>query len=433
MNFGTTRRVREVLAGTPLIWAASNLVFASLGGSVLGALGFLLAARLYTPADVGGGTALVATAGLLGTVACLGLETGLLRFLPEARTTARPLLTRAVAINLAMSALVGVLFVAGRSMWAANLPVIDTLFGAAVFVVAVAVNALSMLLDSVLLAIRRAGILSARTFGAGALRIAGLIGLASQGAWGVFGSWVVASGLATVTAAIRIRGSRWQNRRAADRPLHSPSTSRVVRYSVKSYTIDLATTVPTSLMPLIVINLGGPASAAYYALGALAGAVATGVARAATTSLFAEGAHEPDQLAVLNRRALKFAMAILLPITACAAVFAEPVLAIFGVGYAAEGAWNLRLQVLSVLPSTFVMSFLAVLRVRERLALVFGITFVGCAVTVSLASVLVARLGVSGGGVAVVVGQVMMLVVVTPWLVRLLQSSRIASTSGGEK
>jgi O-antigen/teichoic acid export membrane protein len=198
----------------------------------------------------------------------------------------------------------------------------------------------------------------------------------------------------------------------------------VVSYSIRSYAIDLAATVPTSALPLVVIALAGPASTAYYALGALAGGVASGIGRAAIVSLFAEGSHEPDQLALLSRRALAFAMALLLPITACALILAEPVLAVFGSAYASEGAWNLRLQVLSVLPSTIAMAFISVLRVRERLAPVFAIIALGCAVTLALAYFLVARLGVSGGGLAVLLGQIAMLVVVSPWLSRLLRSSR---------
>jgi O-antigen/teichoic acid export membrane protein len=239
----------------------------------------------------------------------------------------------------------------------------------------------------------------------------------------------VASGLATAAAATRIRGLGSPYGTATDQAPSPPSTSQVVRYSIKSYATDLAVTVPTSLIPLIVIGLIGQASTAYYALGALAGAVAIGISRAAAMSLFAEGSHNPDQLAALSRRALSFAMALLFPIAALAFILAEPVLAIFGAGYAAEGAWNLRLQVLSVLPSALVMVFLVVLQVRQQLALVFGITLFGCAVTVSLAPVLVGRLGVSGGGAAILVGQITMLVVVTPWLVRLLRSSRPASST----
>jgi O-antigen/teichoic acid export membrane protein len=427
LSVGSRRQIRELLTGTPLIWAASNLVFANLSGSALGALGFLLAARLYAPADVGVGTALVAATNLLGTVAGLGLESGILRFLPEAGTTARRLVARAMGINGALSVLVGVVFVAGRSTWAVNLPVIDTPFGAAVLVIAVAINALSLLLDSVLVAIRRPGVLSARALGAGAARIIGLIALASYGAWGVFGSWVAASALATLVAAIRVRDVRSPTRASAKPAPNPPSTARVVTYSIRSYAIELAATVPTSAMPLIVISLVGPASTAYYALGALAGGVASGIGRAAIVSLFAEGSHEPDHLAFLSRKALTFAMALLLPITACALIFAEPVLAVFGAGYATEGAWNLRLQVLSVLPSTFAMAFVSVLRVRERLAPIFGIVVLGCAVTLAFAFLLVARLGVSGGGLAILLGQIAMLVVVTPWLSRLLRSSRAAN------
>ena len=339
-------------------------------------------------------------------MAALGLGTGLLRFLPEAGTTSRALVAQAVAITCALSALVGVFFVAGRSIWAADLPVIDTLFGAAFFVIAVATNALTLLLDSVLLAIRRPGVLSARAFGAGALRIVGLIALVAYGAWGVFGSWVLASGLSGVAAAIRIRdrvAERSSLRRLARRAVHvpcGPLLHQELRDRPCRDRTDRAD-------PLMVLNLIGPASTAFYVVGALAGGVATGMAQAATTSLFAEGSHDPSQLAVMSRRALTFAMALLL-ITVCAFMFAEPVLAIFGDGYAAEGAWNLRLQVLSVLPSTFVMAFLVVLRVRERLGLVFGITFAGSVVTALLASVLVARWGVSGGGAAILVGQTTM-------------------------
>ena len=403
-----------------------NLVFANLGGNALGLAAVLVSTWLYSPAAVGGGMALIAAASLLGTMASLGLGTGILRFLPEAGVTARQLLVRLTTISALLSVLVGVGFVAGRSIWAENLPLIDTWAGAAVFVASVSANALAMLQDGLLLATRRSGLLSARTWGAGALRIVCLLPLVAAGTWGIFASWFASSGLSTAVAAVRIRvGSSGLHAGPATLPA-PPATAQVVRFSLENYAVDLVSTIPASLMPLILIGALGEAPTAYYVVGALAGTVAATIARGATVALFAEGSRDQEQIAALSRRAILFAMALLVPVTAAALVLAEPVLAILGPGYAAEGTWNLRLQVLSALPATLVMVHLVILRIQGRLRTVFAITLLGSVVTVLLASALVESLGVSGGGLAILAGQLLMASVVARALTRQLRRARTA-------
>lgn len=422
MRSGSRHRVERILTANPLTWASLNLSFASLGGSALGATALLVAARLYTAADVGTGTALVYATSLLGTIGCLGFDSGLVRYLPEAGAAARSLVLRAVMISCLVSGLASVVFLSNTSMWGVHLAGVSTFLGGVVITGAVAMNALSMLLDGVLLTARRPLVVSARALGAGAMRIAGLVVFVSLGAWGVFGSWALALAIAVAAGALRLRGWNGESEQRTEvwRP---PPTARVTRYSMKNLANDLAETVPASVMPLLVMGILGPQSVAYYALGALAGGVGIGVARAAATSLFAEGSHEQTRMSHLLRHSLRLSMLLVLPIVGCALVFTEPVLFLFGPEYATAGSWNLRLQVVSVIPATFVLAYFSVMRVRARLGYVFTVTMVGCLTTLVAAPILLTHMGVSGGGAAMLLGQTIMLAVVLPAIVQLLRFS----------
>lgn len=132
-----------------------------------------------------------------------------------------------------------------------------------------------------------------------------------------------------------------------------------------------------------------------------------GVPAAFGQSLVAHGVREPHRLTERHRRILLSSLALLGPVVAVILVFAPLFLLPFGAWYASQGAGTVRLLALSALPNAVVA--LTVSRARvERDMVTVVVTMVGLAVVVlGLTLLLVPLMGIAGGGMAWLTGQLL--------------------------
>jgi O-antigen/teichoic acid export membrane protein len=96
---------------------------------------------------------------------------------------------------------------------------------------------------------------------------------------------------------------------------------------------------------------------------------------------------------------------ILTPLIVVIMVGAPLILSLFGASYSAEGAMLLRLLALSALPNAVVVVYISLSRVQNR---VRGIIFVQgalCTIALGFGYALLGPLGVTGAGIAWLVGQ----------------------------
>ena len=141
----------------PLIQSGISLIASSIVTSGLGFVFWIVAARQFSSAQLGIGSAVITAMILLAEFAQLGLRTGLVRFVPTAGSGARQLIARSYGIAAGFALLGAVVFVVGIPLWAPALaalrasPQLITLF-----VFATACWVLFLLEDSVLVGLRLA-------------------------------------------------------------------------------------------------------------------------------------------------------------------------------------------------------------------------------------------------------------------------------------
>src|SRR4029079_10368195 len=97
-----TRQLREHVA-TPVYREGYALVMSAGVAGGLGLVYWVVAARSYSPEDVGVNSAVISTMLLLSSIAQLNLSAGLIRFIPAAGASKRRLLAWAVAARLLSS------------------------------------------------------------------------------------------------------------------------------------------------------------------------------------------------------------------------------------------------------------------------------------------------------------------------------------------
>lgn len=299
---------------------------------------------------------------LISYVSLLGFNNTFVRFLPSSTERSNEintglLLCTCGAITLAVLYLIAIPWIApGLGILNQNI------FYALGFIsIAVAVS-LNLLTDSIFIAFR------ATKYN---LLIDGVIQsfiklllpflFLSLGAYGVFAASGAAAAVALV-ASIYYLVIKFDYKPRLHIDL--PTLKKVTHYSSANYIANVFNIAPTLLLPLIVLNHLGSASAAYYYLAFTITNLLYAVVYAVSQSLFAEGSYAECNLAELTRRSVLIMSSLLIP-GAVVLFFAAPmVLLMFGKSYATEAVDLLKVFLLTAPAVAFYILTNLLLRIK---------------------------------------------------------------------
>jgi O-antigen/teichoic acid export membrane protein len=401
-------RVRLALAGwrDPQHRDGLALVLSSAISSAVGLLYWVVAARLFTPDEVGVNSTLISTMTLLGIAAQLNLGSALLRFIPVAGRSARALVIVCYGVAAAVGCAVGAVFAGGAAWWAGDL--VDALGSGpllAFFALATPVWALFAMQDYVLTASRRATLVPLENLVFALVKI----GLLAVGTLVVFRgviavSWALAT--AVIVLVVTVYLMRILRPAAVTASMQEEIRPRnVARFVSANWVGGLCTDVVEFGLPLIVLALLDPDSAATYGMAwAIAYALYL-VTHGMSQSMVAHVSANPEGLRAAARAMVVKALTLIVPGVVVIVPGAGLILSIFGPHYAETGTTLLVLCALSAVPNVVVVAAIAVARVQQRRAVIIAVPASVAVIVISLALTLMPRFGLTGIGVALLVGQ----------------------------
>jgi O-antigen/teichoic acid export membrane protein len=162
--------------------------------------------------------------------------------------------------------------------------------------------------------------------------------------------------------------------------------------------IGMASGLLPYLLVLLVTGLLSPSDNAYFYIAWTLGGMLLIVAPAVSTSLFAEGVHQPEKLGATARSAFRIIGAILLPGLVAILVVGRIVLSGFGQAYADHGLGLLRITVLALIPHAVICVYVSVLRARGKLTAA-GLLYLSISVgTLVISGLLLPVIGISAVG-----------------------------------
>lgn len=394
----------------PVYRAGYLLVLNSLVTALLG-LGFwLLAARLFPPEVIGVNAATISAMMFIAGVAQLNLMSALLRFVPTAGRRAGRMVVLSYAVGATLSALAATGYLLRLGAWTPALsPFLGQFWVGLSFVVASAGWAVMVMQASVLVALGRAGVTTVVNQVFNFLKLALLLPfvvlLPTSGVW--FG-WTGAMAVAVAAGAWFIFGRALTAfvETPPSVPAYLPSLRDLARFALPDYVAALAWIACTSLVPILVLNLSDAEHSAVFALAWSICLTLYGVPTALGQSLVAYGVREPARLREHHRRILLSSLGILSPVVAVLVVFAPAILAPFGHWYVSQGVLTVRLLALSALPNAVVALTVSRARVDRRMTTVVTSMVALCLLVLGLTWSVVPRMGIVGGGLAWLVGAV---------------------------
>jgi O-antigen/teichoic acid export membrane protein len=398
------------LRSDSLLRNSSYLMATTVANSVLGYLYWMVAAHTYAARDIGLAAALISTMTLASILSSQGIGWTLIQLLPSrlAGHAWSLTLNAGLATGILTGLCAGTIVVVVLPLLAPQLAIVGhgTAYASA-FVAGVALTTIGSLVDYVFMAERATDNMLVRNVILAAIKILLLLLpllLAQAGAFGIFGTWVLATAIGALAGMALVR-RLGRSYRPAMR-----GTRGQVRAMLSSlagnHVITVGGLAPTYLLPLFVTaRLSATDNAYFYITWRLAG-LSLMVSPAVAASLAAEGSHARHDLLRTTRSSILLIAALLGPALLLFLGGGHYIMVSFGPGYARHGQLLLLLLVISAVPDAITNVYVAVLRVKQRLRHAALLNLGMAALTLGLAWVLLPQLGIAGAGLAWLSAQV---------------------------
>lgn len=402
----SSREGLKSLYGVSLYRNVFYLMLNSAIGSILGFVFWALAARLYTTDAVGFASATISAAALLAVLSTLGLGYGLIRFLPHAGEKATPLINSCFTIGGVISIALALIFLAGLGFWSpALLPIREHPIFLIAFVIFTAALTLSSFAQDTFVAKRSGSFVLAQGLIFGILRLIPLVLLVTTfQSFGIFASWVIAVSIASAAAIF----SFLPHLQADYRPqpaFRREVVNEMLHFSLSNYVANLLWSIPSFVLPLMVLNFLGAESNAYFYIGWAVGNILLMVPQVTSLSLFAEGSDNAKRLWQGVRSSLKLIFIILIPAIIVIFLVGDKILLLFGEAYAENATKLLWVLAISALPLSLNQVYFAVKRVQLRMRRVIELSALSMITILALSYFLLPQMGILGAGLAWLAGR----------------------------
>jgi O-antigen/teichoic acid export membrane protein len=416
-------RLAMVMRSTdPLTRNGYALVLNTLVSGGLGIIYWVVAARLFTPSEVGRDAAVITVMTLLSSIGGMNLAGALVFVLPRVGASARRYIATSYAASAGLVAVLvaGFLIIVARTggplaFLDASVPV------AGFFLLAACAWTLFTLQDGVLTGLRAAPWVLGENTAYGVIKLVVLIALAGVGlTHGIYLSWVLP--VLVLVPVVNVLVFRRLLPAVADREDRLPDGSRGFRRFVGlNYGSALFYQGYVNAIPLLVLGiLGSRVNGFFYVAWTWSCAIDL-VTHSMGASLTVEGSAEPARLPELVRHVVR-RLAVLVGGGGLVAIVAAPwLLSAYGPAYADESAGLLRLLVLGALPRAVVIVAQSAARARGEGALVLWSEAVTFLLVMGLAVPILDHVGAIGVGIAWLVGNAVVAVLVLPALMSCLR------------
>lgn len=378
-----------------------NTGYLTVGPAVAAVLGFAfwwLAARNFSPHEVGLATAAISAINVITLIASLSLGTTMMGVPLSRMPRGRGLVTAAAILSVTLT-----LLVFGIALTAASLANLDVLkgIGGTAGAVLVLIGAVFMVIgdlaDGVLTSYMRNALRMLRET---ALPIARLVFLAAF-LWLVTGGRdfvpIVATGIAAEFVSILLVGfvllkitrNLWQRPHYAELAARMPTAA-------SHHLLNLTSLGPAALMPLLVAEMLTPAVAAAFYPAWMVLQIVLLAPAGASTALFALGVREPDRMADRLRFSLAASLAISVAAAFVLVITLEPFLAFLNPAYPALGGDTLKFIGFGAVGMMLKHHYMAAMRFENRMLQATPILAIGGAAEIGGAA-LGAYLGGTSG------------------------------------
>lgn len=377
----------------PLYRNSLALMFNSAIGAFFGLLFWIVAARTLPVKDIGLATAVIAAASLIVGLSRVGLDAGLVRYLPESKNK-NELYSTIVMVTLVLALVLTAVFMLGIKIFSPALSFLREGWFLLVFFEYIAVLSISSVQNIAFISIRRADLSLFQNLLLG-VRIPILLLIAGLGVFGVVSSLGIAYLIIFAFGAFVLRRYGLSFARSFD----IASIRKMLKFSLGNYSAGIFMMTPVTIIPIMIVNTIGAEEGAYFYVAYSVASLLFMVPNAVSTSLFVEGSHNlPLKENVL--KSVIFILIFLIPVLIMIFLFGDQVLLLFSKEYSEQSFEMLQLLAVSSVFSAVISIFISIKKIQKDVRMINYVTFVLSVIIIGFGYVALLRYGLLGLGYA---------------------------------
>ena len=402
-----TNRVRN----DSLLRNSVYIMGTNIANAVLGFIFWIVAARTYSPFDVGLASALISAIMLASVFSNMGTGSTMVQLLPgrKAGKDWSSTLNAGVATAIFTGLPAGITLVVALPLFSQQFSIVVHEIGYGVaLIIGVPLMTLSMMLDQTFVAERASKYMLLRNLVVAVLKILLMVLpvllLVQIGALGIFSAGVVASAISLLVGWLFLVPYLGRAYSLTTRGIVKQIRSMLSSLAGNHF-INLGGLTPMYLLPLFVAMRLSPTDNAYYYMADKLDNFFFMVSSVVAIALFAEGSHAASTLTRKVRSSTVVVSIVLVPTMLICFFGGRYLLLLFGANYAEHSLLLLRIFTVAAVPDAITNIYVSVLRVQRRLRFAALLSLGMAILTLTLGWILLPVLGIAGVGWAVLIAQ----------------------------
>lgn len=387
---------RKLLSSTTrldhLVKNSFHIFLTSISNIGFGFLFWMIAAKIYSPEDIGFATAMLSSMGILIALSRVGMDYSIIKYFPS--WDKNKIFITSSVVSTSVVLILGILFIFNISMLSPKLATIRNSSGIFIFLLILAANSIQLMSGLTFVALRKAKIQLNQSIIIGT-RILFLFPLIKYGFLGIFTSIGISFILSLIYSFYVLDKMNIKSKILIDwRFLHES-----MHFSIGSYFSGLFDIAPIHLLPLLAFNIVGEEKTAYYYMAYSIVSVLFTIPSAVSTSLFVEGSYGASLKKTIIK-AIWLIFITIIPISIILFIYGNFCLRLFGDIYAFEGVGVLRTMIIASFFVSVNSIYFTILRIRKhmkKLVLINGLNFI---ILIGISYLLLQTKGIIGIGYA---------------------------------
>ncbi|MHB1376985.1 MAG: oligosaccharide flippase family protein [Candidatus Humimicrobiaceae bacterium] len=383
-----------------------NAIYLMLSVGVMAVLGFffwIINARLYSVEQVGIGTTLISIMTLISSFSLLGLNNGLIRYLPTSEIKNKKINTSYTLVVL-ISILISVIYLIFLKTFSPKLLFVkENIIFSLLFILFTVFTSLNSISEVVFIAYRSSKFVLIKNIISSIAKLIFPMFLVALGAYGIFMSMGIAVAIAFLLSLIFLI-LRFNY---LPRPIIDISVvKKIAKFSLANYIAGFIGGMPALVLPILITNLIGAKFSAYFYMDMMIATFLYVIPQATSQSLFAESSYNESELKVHLKKAIKIISIITIPVIILTFLFGNYILLAFGKEYSYEGFILLKFLSISGIFISINSLGGAILNIKYKIKLIILLNLITSTIIISLSVILLKMnlFGVVGIGIAWTVG-----------------------------
>lgn len=378
-----------------------NSIYLMASTAVMSGLGFffwLIAANLYSSSEIGISTTIISVTSLITGISLLGLGSGVIKYFARSDSKSE-MVNSALWLTFLFSLVCSTIFLISIPVFVPQLSIlISNPIMAVLFALFTSFYTLNILFDDIFVAHRRADFIFIKNSIFSFSKILLLYPLILYGSIGIFSAFGIGSSLATIfSILILVVFLKHELIFSIDLSI----VKKIIKFSLANYLAFFIYGLPSKIIPLMITGILGADRSAYFYIALMITNLLYVIPISVSQSLFVEGTHQ--ELHKILPKSLKIIAVILIPCVLIIIFAGSYLLRFFGDDYAISGSTLLQLLAISSLFIAVNSIGESLLKLHHRVGRLIWINIVYASLIIGL-TVLLADLGLTGVGIAFVIG-----------------------------